>query len=214
MKLLVNEIFYSIQGESSYAGRPCIFIRLTGCNLRCAWCDTVHAYKEGSQMTGDQIMDHIRSFPCSLVEITGGEPLIQTHMPDLAFRLLENNYSVLVETNGSRDISVLDPRCIKIVDFKLPSSGMEQKNDYRNMSRLGSHDEVKLVVADRVDYEFAQDIIKQIRSLGLTNIIHLSPAWEILSPRVLARWMIRDGIEAGLSIQLHKSIWGSHGQGV
>ena len=134
--IVVNEILYSIQGESTHAGRPCVFVRLTGCNLRCSYCDTRYAYKDGLKMEIERIIDAVGAYGCSLVQITGGEPLVQAETPDLVFRLLERRYEVLLETNGSRDISSVDDRCMKIVDFKLPSSGMSDRNDLENIARL------------------------------------------------------------------------------
>lgn len=214
MSLIVNEIFYSIQGESSYAGNPCVFVRLTGCNLRCTWCDTVYAYDEGDEMTIEAILDAVRRFPCRLVEITGGEPLLQDRTPELAVRLLNRGDTVLVETNGSRNISMLDTRCVKIVDFKTPSSGMEAENDYRNIERLAPHDEVKLVVASRADFDFAEGLIRHIRSGGHGNVIHISPVWGRMEPKVLAGWMLDAGLDARLALQLHKIIWGAEARGV
>ena len=214
MSLMVNEIFYSIQGESSYAGRPCAFARLTGCNLRCDWCDTVYAYDEGDEMAMEEVLERIERFPCRLVEITGGEPLLQVQTPELAALLLDRGWTVLVETNGSRDISLLDPRCVRIVDFKTPSSGMEAENDYGNIARLAPHDEVKLVVADRKDFDFAERLLGDIRSGGHGNVVHISPVWGRIEPRILAGWMLEAGIDARLALQLHKIIWGAEARGV
>ena len=154
--LKVNEIFYSLQGESSYAGRPCVFIRLTGCNLRCSYCDTRYAYEEGTDMELDLIVDQVSSYRCPLVEITGGEPLIQAETPALIRRLLEKNFKVLLETNGSQNIQRVDDRCIKVVDMKCPSSGMEARNDLENLKKLGSDDELKFVIGNRIDFEYAK----------------------------------------------------------
>lgn len=214
MSLIVNEIFYSIQGESTYAGRPCVFVRLTGCNLRCDWCDTVYAYDEGDEMAMEEVIERIERFPCRLVEITGGEPLLQDQTPELAALLLDRGWTVLVETNGSRDISLLDPRCVRIVDFKTPSSGMEAENDYGNIERLTPHDEVKLVVADRTDFDFAAKLLGDIRSGNHGNMVHISPVWGRIDPRILAGWMLEAGLDARLALQLHKIIWGAEARGV
>jgi len=214
MTLLVNEIFYSIQGESSYAGHPCVFVRLTGCNLRCTYCDTTYAYHQGQVMNLQEIVDRVAAYPCRLVEITGGEPLFQERTPELVDLLLEEKYSVLVETNGSMDISLLNDRCVKVVDFKCPSSGMHEENDLYNIERLTSHDEVKFVISDQNDYVFAKKLYHRIRSRPLNNVIHFSPVWPGLEPRKPARWILDDGLDAHLSLQLHKIIWGPEARGV
>jgi len=211
---MVNEIFYSIQGESSYAGRPCVFIRLTGCNLRCAWCDTTYAYEEGERMEIERIVERISEYPCPLVEITGGEPLEQAETPALAARLLDLGFTVLIETNGSRDISALDERVVRIVDFKTPSSGMDHMNDYHNIDRLSEKDEVKMVIADEKDFRFSLEILDRIRSRGKTSTVHFSPVWGRLDLARLAGWMLREGTQARLSLQLHKILWGPEKRGV
>ncbi|GAJ03129.1 unnamed protein product, partial [marine sediment metagenome] len=159
MPLKVNEIFFSIQGESSYAGRPCVFVRLTGCNLRCSYCDTQYAYDEGREMEIGEIIDRVASYECPLVEVTGGEPLIQKETSVLIHRFLEEGFEVLLETNGSQDISQIDDRCVKIVDIKCPSSGEEEKNDLDNLTRLTDKDEIKFVIGSREDYEYARKIL-------------------------------------------------------
>jgi 7-carboxy-7-deazaguanine synthase len=156
--LKVNEIFYSIQGESSYAGLPCVFVRLTGCNLRCSYCDASYAYEEGKDLEIGEIIDRVKSYRCRLVEITGGEPLIQKDTPHLIYALLEKGLEVLLETNGSLDISLVDGRCTKIVDIKCPSSGEDKKNDLGNLKRLSVKDEIKFVIGSREDYLYAQNI--------------------------------------------------------
>jgi 7-carboxy-7-deazaguanine synthase len=214
MALLVNELFYSIQGESSYAGFPCVFVRLTGCNLRCTYCDTTYAYQEGRSMSLDHILDQVAAYSCSLVEITGGEPLVQEETPELVKQLLAAGYTVLIETNGSLDISLIDARCIKIVDFKCPSSGMEMKNDFGNLDRLSKHDEIKFVIGSEEDYGFAQRVYSTIRSRGLNNLVHFSPVFGKLNPRMLAEWILKDHLEARLALQLHKIIWPLSTRGV
>jgi len=214
MALLVNELFYSIQGESSYAGFPCIFVRLTGCNLRCTYCDTTYAYNDGHFMSLDHVLKQVSAYSCSLVEITGGEPLIQKETPELTQRLLAAGYKVLIETNGSLDISLIDARCIKIVDFKCPSSGMEKKNDFGNLDRLSKHDEIKFIIGSEDDYRFAQSVYSTIRSRGLNNLVHFSPVFDKLSLRVLAEWILSDHLEVRLASQLHKIIWPSSTRGV
>jgi 7-carboxy-7-deazaguanine synthase len=215
--LRVNEIFHSIQGESSYAGWPCVFVRLTGCNLRCTYCDTRYAYDEGGEMNVSEILDRVRAFRCRLVEVTGGEPLIQHETPHLVSGLLRRGHTVLVETNGTRDISLLDRECIKIVDFKCPSSGEAERNDLENIQRLGESDEVKLVIGTREDYEFARDLADLIHGargldelrghIGPGKTVHFSPVLGVLEPKTLAEWLLSDRLDVRLNLQLHKYIW-------
>jgi 7-carboxy-7-deazaguanine synthase len=213
--LRVNEIFYSIQGESSYAGWPCTFIRLTGCNLRCSYCDTRYAYDEGTDTGIFEAVEKVRELGCSLVEVTGGEPLTQADTPDLIKRLLDLGYKVLLETNGSLDISTVDLRCIKIVDFKCPSSGESESNDLRNITRLQDHDEVKCVIGCREDYDFAKEIVRLIRQdLSRTNTVHFSAIFNRLAPRELAEWILSDRLNVRLNLQLHKYIWSPDQRGV
>ncbi|OEU78671.1 MAG: 7-carboxy-7-deazaguanine synthase [Desulfobacterales bacterium S5133MH4] len=215
MALKVNEVFYSIQGESSYAGRPCVFVRLTGCNLRCSYCDTQFAYEEGQELEIDRIVKRVAHHQCPLVEITGGEPLIQEETPILISRLLQEGYEVLMETNGSQDISQVDDRCVKIVDIKCPSSRQTGHNDLWNLNRLTSHDEVKFVIADRVDYEYAKQTL-DLRDTKLfrKNPVHFSPAFGRLEPTALAEWILEDHLYVRLHLQLHKIIWSPDKRGV
>lgn len=215
MPLKVNEIFYSIQGESTYAGRPCVFVRLTGCNLRCSYCDTQYAYEEGGLMEVNHIFEQIAPHQCRLVEITGGEPLAQDHTPILIESLLDDGYEVLLETNGSMDISGVDERCVKIVDIKCPSSGMKDRNDLENLNRLSHRDEIKFVLGTREDYEFAKQVIRY-RELGpkMTTPINFSPIFGQLVPEDLAQWILEDHLEVRLHLQLHKYIWGPQARGV
>ena len=205
--LKVNEIFYSIQGESSCAGLPCVFVRLTGCNLRCSWCDTAYAYEEGCSVSFDEIMSRIEAYPCRLVEITGGEPLLHHDTPELVKLLLDRGYTVLVETNGSQNISLLDARCIRIVDIKCPSSGEAEKNDLSNLKRLTMQDEVKFVVGSREDYDYAKSVLEKLPDFFKIKNIHFSPLYVIMTPVMLAGWMLEDGVAARLSLQQHKIIW-------
>lgn len=215
MTLLINEIFYSIQGESSYAGRPCVFVRLTGCNLRCSYCDTRYAYEEGEEMEIDQIVEIISSYECPLVEVTGGEPLIQKETPYLVQRLLEKDFQVLIETNGSQDISQIDNRCVRIVDIKCPLSGEMNQNDLRNLDRLTDNDEVKFVIGGIEDYDYAKEILKRINLTPLRiNRIHFSPILEKIEPKVLAKWILDDHLNVRLHLQLHKIIWSPDKKGV
>ena len=215
MSLTVNEIFYSLQGESSYAGRPCVFIRLTGCNLRCSYCDTRYAYEEGTEMELDLIMDQVSSYRCPLVEITGGEPLIQAETPALIRRLLERNFKVLLETNGSQNIQRVDDRCIKIVDMKCPSSGMEVRNDLENLKKLGSGDELKFVIGNRIDFGYAKGVLNEYRKFfSAMNPVHFSPVFGELEPRLLAQWILEEHLEVRLQLPLHKILWDPNQRGV
>ncbi|ABK17668.1 radical SAM protein [Syntrophobacter fumaroxidans] len=215
MALRVNEIFHSIQGESGYAGWPCVFVRLTGCNLRCSYCDTRYAYDEGDFVTLREIIGRVRRFDCPLVEITGGEPLLQPETPELVAELLDLGHTVLVETNGSMDISVVDRRCVKIVDFKCPSSGESDANDMENLERLGSRDEIKCVIGTREDYEFAREIERlAAERAGTGSTVCFSPVFGKLEPRELAEWILADRLRVRLGLQLHKIIWEPDTRGV
>lgn len=215
MSLTVNEVFYSIQGESSFAGRPCVFIRLTGCNLRCSYCDTRYAYEEGTEMELDSIMDHVSSYRCPLVEITGGEPLIQEDTPQLIRRLLERGFEVLLETNGSQNIQRVDDRCIKVVDMKCPSSGMEARNDLENLKRLGSGDELKFVIGNRMDFEYAKGVLDEFRKyFSAKSPVHFSPVFGELEPKLLAQWILEERLEVRLQLPLHKILWDPNQRGV
>ena len=212
--LTVNEIFYSIQGESSYAGRPCVFVRLTGCNLRCSYCDTRYAYEEGSDLQIEEIIARIRSHRCGLVEITGGEPLMQNDTPLLIQKLLDMRLEVLLETNGTMDISVIDERCVRIVDIKCPSSGEVKKNDLENLKRLQGKDEIKFVIGNREDYEYAKNILSSIKRInGKIKGPVFSPVWGKMDPELLAEWILADHLDVKMQIQLHKVIWGSEARG-
>ena len=215
MGLKVNEIFHSIQGESTYAGQPCVFVRLTGCNLRCSYCDTIYAYEEGAIMGMEEIVEKVKSFDCSLIEITGGEPLLQDETPQLIKTLLYSGYTVLLETNGSKDIGKIDRRCIKIMDIKCPSSGEEKNNDLENLHRLNPGDEVKFVISDRTDYDFAVDIISRISEEKKSEIhILFSPCFGRIEPRTLVEWILKDKLDVRLNLQLHKYIWPHDMRGV
>jgi len=215
LSLKVNELFYSLQGESSYAGRPCVFIRLTGCNLRCSYCDTRYAYEEGMDRELDLIIDQVSSYRCPLVEITGGEPLIQEETPALILRLLERNFKVLLETNGSQNIQRVDDRCIKVVDLKCPSSGMEARNDLENLKKLGSNDELKFVIGDRIDFEYAKGILDEYQKFfSAMNPVHFSPVFGMLEPKLLAQWILEEHLEVRLQLPLHKILWDPNQRGV
>ncbi len=213
--LRVNEIFHSIQGESTYAGRPCVFVRLTGCNLRCRYCDTAYAHDEGESLVVEDILSRVAEFRCPLVEVTGGEPLIQEYTPRLVERLLGRGHEVLLETNGSRDISLVSSRCVKIVDFKCPSSGESLSNDLENIGRLQAHDEVKFVIANRKDYEFAVELTKRIRAeTGGRVTVLFSAVFGALALDRLVQWILEAGLPVRLNVQLHKVIWEPHRRGV
>ena len=214
MSLLVNEIFYSIQGESIYSGIPCVFVRLTGCNLKCSYCDTAHAYYEGVELKIEEILFGVDHYNCQLIEITGGEPLLQSETPLLINRLLEKKYEVLLETNGSINISVVDSRCIKIVDIKCPSSGENDKNDLENLKRLNQKDQIKFVVGSRKDYEFAKETTTLISpGFSMRNVL-FSPVIEQIHSSQLAQWILEDSLRVRLQIQLHKIIWTEKERGV
>ena len=213
--LRVNEIFYSIQGESTFAGFPCIFIRMTGCNLRCTYCDTTYAYDQGDDIPLDSILTTVKKFDCSLIEVTGGEPLIQNETPDLISTLINNGYTVLLETNGSQDISTVDTRCTRIVDIKCPSSGMDNKNYWKNLDYITPNDQLKFVIAHRQDYLYAKKVldaaaIKRRKKL----LINFSPVFNEIDLKDLAEWILEDNLPVRLQIQLHKYIWGEHTKGV
>lgn len=215
MPLLVNEIFYSIQGESIHAGWPCVFVRLTGCNLRCTYCDTRYAYWQGETYTVAGVLEQVGRYNCGLVEVTGGEPLIQGDTPRLIHVLLDRGYKVLLETNGSHDIGGVDERCIKIVDFKCPSSGEAHSNDLSNIAKLHAHDEVKLVISDRVDYEFAKEVLWRVRREASGGIaVHFSPVFGRLAAADLVEWILADNLPVRLNLQLHKLIWDPERRGV
>jgi 7-carboxy-7-deazaguanine synthase len=207
MPLVVNEIFYSIQGESLYAGRPCTFVRLTGCNLRCSYCDTAYAYGEGKPLELPELIRQVAAFQCPLVEITGGEPLLQAETPRLAAELLNRGYTVLVETNGSLDIRCLDPRCVKIMDVKCPGSGESGKMLASNLEHLCAHDQLKFVLTDRSDYEYARGLLLEKWRIRPPVEVLLSPAAGRIEPARIARWILADRLPARIQLQLHRILW-------
>lgn len=213
MSLQVNEIFYSIQGESTYAGRPCVFVRLTGCNLRCRWCDTAYAFHEGGQRSVEQVLEQIRAYKCPLVEITGGEPLLQEDVYPLIDRLLLEGYEVLIETGGSLSVERLDPRVVKILDLKAPGSGMDPHNNLENLRYLSRKDQIKFVVADRSDYEWAKRVMSEYALAEKTQVL-FSAVLDELRPGELAEWLLADRLDARLQIQLHKYLWDPNRRGV
>jgi 7-carboxy-7-deazaguanine synthase len=210
--LRVTEIFHSIQGESSHAGRPCVFVRLTGCNLRCRWCDSEYTFTGGEKMSLDAIMERVRGYGCNLVEVTGGEPLAQTESLDLIRQLCDERFEVLIETSGSIDIEPVDRRAKIILDIKCPGSGESAKNRWANLDHLKSVDEIKFVIADRADYEWSKTIIDE-RKLQRWTIL-MSPVWGEMDMKSLAEWMLADRLPARFQTQLHKHIWGAEARGV
>lgn len=208
----ITEIFFSIQGESTHAGRPCVFVRLTGCNLRCTWCDSEYTFTGGERMSLDDVVARVKSYGCRLVEITGGEPLAQAEAFTLIERLCDDGFEVLIETSGSIDTTPVDPRAKLILDVKCPGSGEAAKNRWENLERLRAHDEVKFVIADRADYEWARNVIAEW-GLGRGTVL-LSPVWDRMDIKALAEWMLADRVPARLQTQLHKHIWGADVKGV
>src|SRR5438105_1672412 len=210
--LRVTEIFHSIQGESSHAGRRCAFVRLTGCNLRCHWCDSEYTFTGGESMGVDDILKRVKSYGCNLVEITGGEPLAQKESLDLIRRCCDEGLEVLVETSGSIDIAPVHKYATIILDIKCPRSGEAAKNRWQNLEHLKPHDEIKFVIADRADYDWARQVIKD-RNLHRWTVL-LSPVWGEMDLKSLAQWMLDDRLPARLQTQLHKHIWGAEARGV
>ena len=216
--LRITEIFHSIQGESTWAGLPCTFVRLTGCPLRCVWCDTEYAFHGGERMSLDSIVARVESIGTRLVEVTGGEPLAHRHAFTLVRMLLDRGFTVLVETSGAFDISPLDPRTHRIMDLKCPGSGEVARNLWSNLDHLGTGDEVKFVIADRADYEWAAAVVRErlaaMQAEGRLRAILFSPVWDRLDLRELAHWILEDALPVRYQIQLHKFIWGANVPGV
>jgi len=206
MRLRVNEIFHSIQGESTLAGRPCVFVRLTGCNLRCVWCDTAYAFHDGHEMTLEQVLDAVSAYGCDLVEVTGGEPLLQPAVLPLMQRFLDRGLTVMLETGGSLPIDDVPDGVRRIVDIKCPGSGESARNRWENLERLHEGDELKLVIADRADYDWA---VGQMRSRDLTGraVVLFSAVEGCLAPGELARWVLDDRLPVRVQVQMHKILW-------
>lgn len=212
-RLRINEIFYSIQGESSAAGRPCVLVRLTGCQMRCSWCDSEYSFYEGSWMSLEEVLEEVGRHGCELVEITGGEPLLQPGAFPLMRRLCELGHEVLLETGGGLDISAVDPRVHRIVDIKCPASGESDNNLWDNLELLTPRDEIKFVVADRSDYEWARRRLAEHRLAELCPV-HLSPVEGGLDAAELAGWILDDRLPVRLNLQVHKLLWGAAKRGV
>jgi 7-carboxy-7-deazaguanine synthase len=212
--LSVNEIFYSIQGESTYAGKPCIFVRLAGCDLRCTWCDTAYAFTEGQKMSVDDVLGHVERYRGPLVEVTGGEPLLQEDVYPLMERLLESGLTVLLETGGQVDVSRVPGGVIKVMDVKCPASGESGKVDWSNIDRLGFRDQVKFVIQDRNDYEFAREMVNHHALDRRCAAVLFSPVHGVLSAKDLSEWILEDHLPVRLQLQIHKYIWGDNVRGV
>jgi 7-carboxy-7-deazaguanine synthase len=212
--LTINEIFYSIQGESTYAGRPCVFVRLTACDLRCSWCDTAYAFHEGRRQSIDEVLAEVDRLDCPLVEVTGGEPLLQEDVYPLMQSLLERGRTVLLETGGHRSTERVPEAVVTVLDVKCPGSGEAHRNDWRNLERLRPHDEVKFVIRARTDYEYARDVITRHRLGARAAAVHLSPVHGVMDLRQLAEWTLADRLPARVQVQLHKYIWDPLTRGV
>ncbi|MCH2133624.1 MAG: radical SAM protein [Phycisphaerales bacterium] len=224
-QLRVTEIFHSVQGESSRAGQPCVFIRLRGCPLRCRYCDTEYAFREGHTRSVDEVVEEVRSIGCAVVEVTGGEPLMQPAVHPLMTRLCDAGLTVLLETAGAHDISPCDERVIRILDLKTPGSGECEGNRWENLEHLRSHDEIKFVITDRADYDWMKDILSQHKLVDRVACVLASPVFtqapgrdisgcEGLPPSDLAQWILEDRLDVRLQLQLHKFIWDPQARGV
>ncbi len=209
----VTEIFRSVQGESSWTGLPCTFIRLTGCPLRCRWCDTVYSFKGGETMSIEAILGRVKEYGVNLVEVTGGEPLAHPQVEELIDRLIGDGYEVLIETSGSEPIAHINKKAHLIMDIKCPGSGMDHKNRWENLEHIEAKDEIKFVIASRADYEWARNVIKE-RKLEDHCTLLMSPAWGLLKPEELTEWFLTDGLRVRMNLQIHKVIWSPRKRGV
>ncbi|MFO0701677.1 MAG: 7-carboxy-7-deazaguanine synthase QueE [Nitrospira sp.] len=209
----VTEIFHSVQGESTFVGLPCVFVRLTGCPLRCTWCDTAYSFYGGTEHSLEEILERVRSYGCPLVEVTGGEPLAQAETTTLLHRLCQEDFTVLLETSGAIDTSSVDRAVRIILDVKCPGSGMTDRMHWSNVERLRPQDEAKFVIQDRTDYEWAKEILHQFHLAERCPVL-FSPVFGTLDPRQLAEWLLGDRLAARLQLQLHKHIWAPHTRGV
>jgi 7-carboxy-7-deazaguanine synthase len=211
--LKVNEIYLSVQGESSYTGLPCVFIRLTGCNLRCIWCDTAYAFYEGKSMSIDEIVGKVKNFGVKLIEITGGEPLMQENVYPLMNGLIEKGFQVLLETGGSLSLEKVPRNIIKIMDIKCPGSGEHKNNNLDNLKFLETKDEVKFVILNRHDYEWSRDLIHKYKIHEIAHIL-ISPVYDKLELKEIVKWILEDKLPVRLQTQLHKAIWDENTIGV
>jgi 7-carboxy-7-deazaguanine synthase len=212
--LTVNEIFHSIQGESTHAGRPCVFVRLTACDLRCSWCDTPYAFTEGRKMSVDEVVERVRGYNCDVVEITGGEPLLQKEVYPLMQRLLEQGRTVMLETGGHLSADNVPEGVIRVLDVKCPGSGESAKNHWANLDRLRPTDEVKFVIRDRLDYEYAREVVLTRTLVGRCTAVLFSPVHGVLDPKQLAAWVLEDRLPVRVQLQVHKYIWDAATRGV
>lgn len=212
--LTITEIFHSIQGESTHAGRPCVFVRLTACDLRCSWCDTPYAFTEGRKMSLEDVLADVASRGERLVEITGGEPLLQKEVYPLMDALLERGHEVLLETGGHVPLTQVPPGVKKIVDVKCPGSGEADRNHWDNLAAVGADDEVKFVIKDRADYDYATRVVAEHGLADRVRAVHFSPVHGVLEPRVLAEWVLADKLPVRVQLQLHKYIWSPTTRGV
>ncbi len=211
--LKITEVFFSIQGESTQAGRPCVFVRLSGCNLRCNWCDTEYAFYEGEQHSFNALLEEIKRYRCNLVEITGGEPLLQKNVLPFMKRLCDDGYEVLLETGGHMDIAPVDERVQRIMDVKCPSSGESDKNRFANLDVLTKHDQVKFVIGSREDYDWAKQIMNKY-DLDKKCPLLMSPVSGLIENKTLAEWILEDNLRIRFQLQLHKYIWAPDTKGV
>lgn len=209
----ITEIFHSVQGESSHVGKPCVFVRLTGCALRCVWCDTKYSYGGGHEMSIEEVLAAVAGYPARLVEVTGGEPLEQEAVYPLMAALLERGYKVMLETGGHVSVARVPREVIKIIDVKCPGSAEESKNHWENVGLAQPHDEFKFVIAGRADYEWARDVYRSLLQ-AKPNVTLFSPSHDELPPIQLADWILEDGLDVRFQLQIHKYIWGAHVRGV
>jgi 7-carboxy-7-deazaguanine synthase len=212
--LTINEIFHSIQGESTHAGRPCVFVRLTACDLRCSWCDTPYAFHEGRKMSVEDVAGRVDGYGCDLVEITGGEPLLQPEVYPLMERLLHEGRTVMLETGGHLSVDRVPDAVIRIIDVKCPGSGEAAKNHWANLDHLRPTDEVKFVIKDRADYEYARDVVARHTLPGRCAAILFSPVHGVQDAKQLAEWVLADRLPVRVQLQTHKYIWDAHTRGV
>jgi 7-carboxy-7-deazaguanine synthase len=213
--LRVTEIFRSIQGESTHAGRPCTFVRLTGCPMRCVWCDSEYTFSGGEHKTIDEVLTQVRDFGCRLVEITGGEPLAQDQAHTLIRHLCDEGFEVLIETGGFFSTEAVDERACVILDVKCPASGEEERNHWANLDRLrADRDEVKFVIVDRADWDYARSVIERHELETRAKAVLISPAWDEIDLKDLADWVAGSGLAVRMQLQLHKYVWGADARGV